>query len=115
MPRPWVREPPGLAVGSPPWIVAGSARGLLPPPPRGLTSARIARLTVIFPLAYMVFTVIRGPLASDWYPYPFANPKQLGYPAVAVNALWIALLFIALAAGATALDKRLPGPAALRA
>lgn len=95
---------PLLAVAG--WLMFG---------PRGLTSARIARLTVIFPLAYMVFTLIRGPLASDWYPYPFANPKQLGYPAVAVNALWIALLFVALAAGATALDRRLPGPAALRA
>ncbi|MGB0098466.1 MAG: hypothetical protein WBP81_38745 [Solirubrobacteraceae bacterium] len=27
----------------------------------------------------MAFTLARGPLASDWYPYPFANPKQLGY------------------------------------
>ena len=75
--------------------------------PRGLTSARVARLTVIFPLAYMVFTLIRGPLASDFYPYPFANPKQLGYVAVTINSFWIALLFVALAAAATALDKRL--------
>ena len=39
------------------WVVFG---------PRGLTSYRISRLTVLFPLAYMVFTVIRGPLASNW-------------------------------------------------
>lgn len=30
--------------------------------PRGLTSARIAKLTVIFPAFYMAFTLIRGPL-----------------------------------------------------
>jgi len=87
---------PVLAVAG--WLMFG---------PRGLTSARIARFTVTFPLAYMAFTLIRGPLASDFYPYPFANPKQLGYVAVAVNALWIALLFTGIAAGATALDRRL--------
>lgn len=77
--------------------------------PRGLTSARVARLTVIFPILYMTFTLIRGPLASDFYPYPFANVKMLGYLKVCINGVWIGLLFLAIAAGATALDKRLPG------
>ena len=75
--------------------------------PRGLTSARIVRLTVIFPAAYMAFTLIRGPLASDFYPYPFADVKMLGYLKVCINSVWIALLFVGIAAGATALDKRL--------
>jgi hypothetical protein len=78
--------------------------------PRGLTSARIARLSVVFPVCYMAFTLIRGPLASDFYPYPFANVKMLGYLKVCVNGLWVALLFLGLAAGATALDKHLHGP-----
>jgi hypothetical protein len=77
--------------------------------PRGLTSARIARLTVLFPLAYMIFTLIRGRLASDFYPYPFADVHALGYLRVSINSLWIALLFVGLAAAATALDSRLPG------
>lgn len=81
------------------WLVFG---------PRGRTSKQVARYTVIFPLAYMVFTAIRGPLASNWYPYPFADVHALGYPRVAVNALWISLLFVGLAAAATALDRRLP-------
>jgi hypothetical protein len=80
------------------WVVFG---------PRGLTSARVARLTVLFPLAYLVFTTIRGPLASNWYPYPFADIHHLGYARVAVNAVWIMLLFFAISAGATALDARL--------
>ncbi|WP_330181645.1 Pr6Pr family membrane protein [Nocardia sp. NBC_01503] len=75
--------------------------------PRGLTSARIVKLTVLFPLAYMIFTVIRGPLASDWYPYPFADVHALGYLRVLINGLWIGLLFVALAAGAAWIDKRL--------
>jgi hypothetical protein len=77
--------------------------------PRGLASAKVVRLSVIFPLAYMAFTMIRGPLASDWYPYPFTDVGVLGYARVAINAVWIALLFIAVAAGAAALDRRL-GP-----
>jgi hypothetical protein len=80
--------------------------------PRGLTSARIARLTVLFPLAYMIFTVIRGPLASNFYPYPFADVHALGYLRVSINALWVALLFVGVAAAATALDPRLPAPTA---
>jgi hypothetical protein len=75
--------------------------------PRQLASARVAKLTVVFPLAYMLFTVVRGPLASDWYPYPFADVDALGYVRVAVNAVWIALLFVGIAAGATTLDKKL--------
>ncbi|WP_330299046.1 Pr6Pr family membrane protein [Streptomyces sp. NBC_00503] len=75
--------------------------------PRGLTSPRIVKLTVLFPLAYMLFTIIRGPLSSDWYPYPFANVEALGYLKVIINGVWIGLLFVALAAGAAWLDKRL--------
>ena len=73
--------------------------------PRGLTSGFVVRWTVAFPLLYMVFTAVRGPLASDWYPYPFANVHDLGYLRVAVNALWITLLFIGLGAGGNALDR----------
>jgi hypothetical protein len=76
--------------------------------PRGSTSARVAKLTVLFPAAYMIFTVIRGPLASDFYPYPFADVARLGYSRVAINGLWVALLFVGVAAAATALDRRLP-------
>lgn len=76
--------------------------------PRGLTSARTVAWTALFPAAYMVFTLIRGPLSSHFYPYPFANVHTLGYLKVVINGVWIALLFVGLAAGATALDKVLP-------
>jgi hypothetical protein len=76
--------------------------------PRGLISARTIRWSVAFPLLWMVFTAVRGPLSSDWYPYPFADVHALGYLRVAINALWIAVLFIAIAAGAWFLDGKLP-------
>ncbi|QNE17817.1 F420-dependent oxidoreductase [Kribbella qitaiheensis] len=82
------------------WLVFG---------PRGLTSRRIAILAVIFPIAYMTFTVIRGPLASNWYPYPFADVSSLGYFRVVINGLLIVSMFLGFSAAATWLDKRLPG------
>jgi hypothetical protein len=81
------------------WMVFG---------PRGLVSSRVVKLAVLFPLAFMLFTIIRGPLASDWYPYPFANVKALGYPRVIINGVWISLLFAAVCAAVAWLDKRLP-------
>jgi hypothetical protein len=80
--------------------------------PRGLVSKRIAWLSLIFPACWLVFTLIRGAIAH-WYPYPFINVTQLGYGGVAVNCVWLALLMLGLAAGATVLDgwlRRAPVP-----
>jgi hypothetical protein len=74
--------------------------------PRGLTSARIARLSVLFPISYMAFTVSRGAVVY-WYPYPFADVDALGYARVIVNGVWIALLFVGIAGVATLVDRRL--------
>ena len=74
--------------------------------PRGLTSPTIAKLTVLYPLSWFGFTLVRGWFV-DWYPYTFINVTTLGYGKVALNAVWIALLVFAIAAGATALDARL--------
>ena len=73
-------------------------------------SARIAWLSLIFPICWLAFTLIRGAIAH-WYPYPFIDVTQLGYGRAAVNCVWVALLMLGLAAGATVLDGRLGGPA----
>jgi hypothetical protein len=75
--------------------------------PRGLVSKRIAWLSLIFPACWLAFTLIRGAIAH-WYPYPFIDVTQLGYGRAAVNCVWVALLMLGLAAGATVLDRRLP-------
>ena len=86
--------------------------------PRGLATKRAVWLSVCFPVAYMAATLIRAPLAKHFYPYPFANVTQLGYARVVINGNWIGTLFVALAAGAAALDARLaraaPTPAPAR-
>jgi hypothetical protein len=74
--------------------------------PRGRTSARIAALSAVFPVCWMVFTLIRGELVG-FYPYPFVDVHELGYAGVAVRSVVIAVLYLGLAAGAVALDRRL--------
>lgn len=79
------------------WVVFG---------PRGLTSVRLAALATVFPVAWVVFTLIRGEII-DWYPYPFVDVNDLGYARVGANLVAIALLFFALAAAAMVADRAL--------
>ena len=64
----------------------------------------MVQLTWLFPAAYMVFALIRGAI-TDFYPYPCADVGVLGYPRVIVNGVWIAALFIGMAAGLNAFDR----------
>jgi hypothetical protein len=86
---------PALAVLG--WLIYG---------PRGQTSRRIARLSVIFPVCWLLFTLIRGEIVG-FYPYPFVDVATLGYARVLINCVWISALYLGLAVGATALDGRL--------
>ncbi len=66
--------------------------------PRRIVSARVAWLSLIFPVCWLSFTLIRGAIIH-WYPYPFIDVTQLGYGRAAVNCVWVALLMLGLAAG----------------
>jgi hypothetical protein len=57
---------------------------LLAPPRRQMTT-RIALSWLLFPLVWLAYTMVRGPIAS-WYPYPFLNPANGGYGAVAITS-----------------------------
>ncbi|MEV8374082.1 Pr6Pr family membrane protein [Kribbella sp. NPDC056861] len=74
--------------------------------PRRQTSGRIVAWSVVFPLLWIAFTLIRGE-ATGFYPYPFTDVSLHGYGQVLLNCLFVALLFLALAAGATLLDRRI--------
>lgn len=41
----------------------------------------------------------------DYYPYPFLDVDQHGYPLVGRNCLLVGVVFVALGAGAHALDR----------
>jgi hypothetical protein len=74
--------------------------------PRGMVAWADVAWAAVVPLAWLVFTFVRGPIV-DWYPYPFLDVRDHGYPLVLLNSAVVALLFLALAAGARALDRRL--------
>jgi hypothetical protein len=74
--------------------------------PRGLTDWRIVGWSIVYPVLWLVFTLVRGAFVG-FYPYPFVNVDEHGYGRVLLNCLLVAVLFLALAAGATTLDRRL--------
>ena len=74
--------------------------------PRGETDWRIVGWSIVFPLLWLAFTLIRGEFVG-FYPYPFTDVGLHGYARVLLNCLLVAVLFLALAAGATTLDRRL--------
>ena len=48
----------------------------------------------LYPLAYFAYSLIRGPIV-DWYPYPFLDPRENGYPQVFVFSLIVLVCFLA--------------------
>jgi hypothetical protein len=74
--------------------------------PRGVIDLRIVRWSIVYPLLWLVFTLVRGEFVG-FYPYPFVDVGEHGYARVLLNCLLVAVLFLALAAGASFLDRRL--------
>ncbi|SIO07756.1 Pr6Pr family membrane protein [Chitinophaga niabensis] len=50
---------------------------------------------LIFPLVYILYTFIRGSF-SGFYPYPFLDVPAIGFNAALINAVGVAVLFIAI-------------------
>ena len=67
------------------------AEWVLAPPTSRITLRHIG-LWMIAPLAYLAYTLVRGPIV-DWYPYPFLDPREGGYGAVVIGSLSVALAF----------------------
>lgn len=92
---------PILGVGG--WLVLGPSRQI---------TTRVVLLSVIAPVMWLGYALVRGALVqdrfgNDYYAYPFMNVQEHGYPVVLVNVALVAGLFLALSFGALALDTRL--------
>lgn len=75
-------------------------------------TSRIVKLSVLFPVLWLAYTLVRGALVEDrtgrnFYPYPFLDVVEHGYARVVLNIVLVAVLFFVLALGALAADKRL--------
>jgi hypothetical protein len=68
-------------------------------PPRHRLSLGAALSWLSFPLAWFVYTLVRG-ASVDWYPYPFVDVARHGYDRVLVNG---AVLAVGMALAALAL------------
>ncbi|MFI6941283.1 Pr6Pr family membrane protein [Streptomyces sp. NPDC050418] len=93
--------------------LAAFADWLLLTHPGGLR-LRHAALWLTYPLAYLVFCLIRGAIMSPGtearYPYPFVDVDQHGYGGVLRNAIVLGLCFYALALAFLGLDRIRPAP-----
>lgn len=72
-----------------------AADWLIDPPRRAPRFPR-ALVWLVFPLLYLLYTLVRGTVV-DWYPYPFLDPRVHGYAAVVVGCLLVAAAFLAVA------------------
>lgn len=59
-------------------------------PPKFKFTFRQTLWWLAFPLAYLVYTLLRG-LLVDWYPYPFLDASQVGWAQVIVTSIVIAI------------------------
>lgn len=83
---------------------------IIDPPETDLRMTDIA-MWLVFPLAWVAFTLIRGGL-DNWYPYPFLDPANGGYRSVAYHVIVIFAGFLVIAGVIVALgdfgrDRRL--------
>lgn len=74
--------------------------------PRGETGWKVGLASLGFPAAYLVWTLARG-AATGWYPYPFVDVPELGYPRVLLNIAGLVLGFLALELLLVTLDRAL--------
>jgi hypothetical protein len=57
---------------------------------------REALAWTVYPVLYLAYTLIRGPIV-DWYPYPFLDPREDGgYPGVVLTCVLIMIGFVAV-------------------
>lgn len=79
------------------WLVAGRVAPI---------RYRSALAWLLFPVAYLVYSLIRGPIAH-WYPYPFVNPATHGYLGVLITSVVIAVVLAAVTAVIASVPRRL--------
>ncbi|WP_425839410.1 Pr6Pr family membrane protein [Microbacterium sp. PA5] len=75
---------------------------------------RSVLVVLAFPLVWVTYTLLRGPLVTNpatgdpwWYPYPFLNPNNPGgWPSVLVYIAGISIAFVAVGAFTVWIGRR---------
>lgn len=74
--------------------------------PHGRVEPRTVAWAFVWPAAWIAYTFAHG-AASGWYPYPFLDAAELGYPAALRNTAIVLVAALVLAALAGWADRRL--------
>ncbi len=85
----------------------GAVLGWLLVGPRPRTDRGTIGRAVLLPLAWIVYTFVRGAFV-DWYPYPFMDVSRIGLARAVLNSAAVAAVFLVLAFGLRWLEQRLP-------
>lgn len=72
--------------------------------PRRRLGFKKALLWLLFPIAYAVYSLVRGGL-TGWYPYPFLNPDVSGAESVVMTVVSLFVLGLALIWGVDKLSN----------
>lgn len=64
-------------------------------------------LVAVYPALYVAYTLVHG-AARDWYPYPFIDVLDLGYPRALLHGAGVVLLMLVLAVLFVGLDRHVP-------
>jgi hypothetical protein len=75
--------------------------------PRPRTDWRAIGWSLLFPVLWLAYTIIRGAIWA-WYPYPFVDVTAHGYARVALNALLVTVVLGVVAALFALGDAKLP-------
>ena len=73
-------------------------------PPRMRISDGRSVTWLWFPLAYGIYTLVRGPFA-DFYPYPFIDPRSNGYLQMGIGLVVLLLAFVLMALAVNAAGR----------
>jgi hypothetical protein len=60
----------------------------------------------IYPLAYLAYTLFRGP-SANWYPYPFIDVDKHGYSTVLFNSAMVCVVFVIFSILFIAISKKM--------
>jgi hypothetical protein len=61
---------------------------------------------LVWPVTYLAYVLVFGAV-TEWYPYPFIDADDLGYPTALFHALLVTVLLLAVGGAYWYLDKRL--------
>ncbi|MDA8025286.1 MAG: Pr6Pr family membrane protein [Actinomycetota bacterium] len=75
--------------------------------PKPAISYRRALLWVVYPIAYMAYTFIRGAI-TNWYPYPFFDAAHHSVATISTNVVGLIIFGLILFFILSQLSKRVP-------